>query len=277
MIPITAGLAAGAKCHGRELPGTPRSLKSRFFDAFQQKAAVSPLPLSTSTVLKLSGDNHMNRFLLSLTGLMVVLPLAAGCASRTAPFNEMDQAQITVLRLQGQEVQQPTPQPAATAPSLIPGVPPDLQALGNQALGAINQAVPGLIPPNLLPGMTPQPTQPAQPPAPRFKNFVILAQMPLTDESVKNEILDIFGSEKSFQADRGNCFFPGMGISMMRAPQPNQPPQQQPVDLLISLSCNQAMGDGFRWPYGVNGFTPDAHQRLTKVFEKLWGPVPPGA
>lgn len=218
----------------------------------------------------------MNRSL-SLTGLLVVLPLAWGCASRTAPFNEMDQAQITVLRLQGQEVQQPAPQPGATAPSLIPGLPPDLQQLGQQVGAAINQAVPGLIPPGLLPGLNPaQPTQPAQPPQPRFKGFVILAQMPLTDESVKNEILDVFGSDKSFQADRGNCFFPGMGISMQRAPQANQAPQP-PVDLLISLSCNQAMGDGFRWPYSVNGFTPEAHQRLTKVFEKLWGPVPPGA
>ena len=217
----------------------------------------------------------MNRSLLSLTGLLVVLPLAAGCASRTAPFNEMDQAQITVLRLQGQEVQ-PAPQPAATAPTLIPGMPADLQAIGQQAAAAINQAVPGLIPPNLLPGANPQPQQPVQQQQPRFKNFVILAQMPLTDESVKNEILDIFGSEKSFQVDRGNCFFPGMGISMQRAPQANQAPQA-PVDLLISLSCNQAMGDGFRWPYPNNGFTPDAHQRLTKIFEKLWGPVPSGA
>lgn len=215
----------------------------------------------------------MNRSL-SLTGLLVVLPLAWGCASRTAPFNEMDQAQITVLRLQGQEVA-PQPQPAATTPGLIPGIPPELQQVGQQIGQAINQAVPGLIPPNLLPGM-PQPTQPAQPPPPRFKNFVILAQMPLTDEGVKNEILDIFGSESSFQADRGNCFFPGMGVSMTRAPQANQPPQP-PVDLLISLSCNQAMGDGFRWPYAANGFTPETHQRLTKIFEKLWGPVPPGA
>jgi hypothetical protein len=216
----------------------------------------------------------MNRTSLSLAGLLVVLPLAAGCASRTAPFNEMDQAQITVLRLQGQEVQQQQPQPAAT-PGLIPGVPADLQAIGQQVGAAINQALPGLIPPGLIPGQA-QPAQPAQPPPPRFKGFVILAQMPLTDESVKNELLDVFGSEKSFQADRGNCFFPGMGVSMVRAPQANQA-QQPPVELLISLSCNQAMGDGFRWPYPNNGFTPDAHQRLTKVFEKLWGPVPPGA
>lgn len=217
----------------------------------------------------------MNRSLLSLTALLVVLPLAAGCTSRTAPFNEMDQAQITVLRLQGQE---PPPQPVAqpAQPGLIPGIPAELQA-GAAALGqAVNQAVPGLIPPGLLPGLTPQVQQPVQPPQPRFKNFIILAQMPLTDENVKNEILDVFGSEKSFQADRGNCFFPGMGISMQRAPQANQAPQP-PVDVLISLSCNQAMGDGFRWPYPYNGFTPEAHQRLTKVFEKLWGPVPSGA
>jgi hypothetical protein len=217
----------------------------------------------------------MNRSFLSLTGLLVVLPLA-GCASRTAPFNEMDQAQITVLRLQGQEVQPQPAQPVATAPALIPGLPPDLAAMGQQVGAAINQALPGLIPPGLFPGQPAQPVQPAQPPAPRFKNFVILASTPLADEAVKNELLDIFGSEKSFQADRGNCFFPGMGISMQRAPQQNQAPQA-PVDLLISLSCNQAMGDGFRWPYPTNGFTPDTHQRLTKIFEKLWGPVPPGA
>lgn len=218
----------------------------------------------------------MNRSLLSLTTILVVLPLAAGCASRTAPFNEMDQASITVLRLQGQE---PAPQPAAQPAAVpgIPGFPPELAA-GAQALGqAVNQALPGLIPPGLIPGLTPaQPTQPVQPPPPRFKNFIILAQMPLSDEAVKNEILDIFGSEGSFQADRGNCFFPGMGISMQRAPQPNQAPAA-PVDLLISLSCNQAMGDGFRWPYPYNGFTPETHQRLTKIFEKLWGPVPSGA
>ena len=162
----------------------------------------------------------MNRSLLPFAGLLIVLPLAAGCASRTAPFNEIDQGPITIYRLQGQE---PPPQPAA-APAAgipgIPGLPPELQA-GAQQLGQmVNQAVPGLIPPGLL-GQPAQPVQPAAPPVPRFKNFIIITQMPLTDDSVKNEILDIFGSEKSFQADRGNCFFPGMGVSMQCAPQAN--------------------------------------------------------
>jgi hypothetical protein len=248
--------------------------QSSFCHVIQQKAAVSRLPLEPSTVV-MKPETSMNRPLLSLTGLLVVLPLAAGCASRTAPFNEMDQAQITVLRLQGQE---PPPQPAAqpaVAPG-IPGLPPELQAVGQQIGQAVNQALPGLIPPGLLPGAPAAPVQPATPPPPRFKQFIILGQQPLTDESLKNEILDIFGSESSFQADRGNCFFPGMGISMQRAPQANQAPLA-PVDLLISLSCNQAMGDGFAWPYKVNGFTPETHQRLTKVYERLFGPVPPGS
>jgi hypothetical protein len=61
-----------------------------------------------------------------------------------------------------------------------------------------------------------------------------------------------------------------MAFSMMR---PNAPP----ADVMISLSCNQAVGDGFKWPYPGNGFSPEAHDRMAKVYEKLWGPVPPGA
>ena len=89
-------------------------------------------------------------------------------------------------------------------------------------------------------------------------------------EKFKDEILDIFGSEDSFSTQRGNCFMPGMGVSLAR---PNAPP----VDLLISLSCNQAQGDGFTWPYPKNGFTTETHEKLSQIYQKLWGPVPPGA
>lgn len=215
----------------------------------------------------------MNLTTRTLTGLALFASLTTGCAARTAPFNEMDQAQVTVLRLQGQE---PTPVVTTPAqpPTLIPGIPPELQQMGQAALQGLQQVLPpGMIPPGLLPGQPAPPiTQPAQP---RFKNFVILSQRQLTsdevDEELKEQILDIFGDEDSFTAERGNCFYPGLGISMVR---PNNP---TPVDLLISLSCNQAMGDGFRWPYAVNGFSSETHQKLTKVYEKLWGPVPPGA
>jgi hypothetical protein len=179
----------------------------------------------------------------------------------------MDKAQITVLRLGGQPP--PTQPQASPGMPAIPGVPPELQAMGQQALQGLQGVLPpGVIPPGLIPGMPP-PAAPAPPP-PMFKGFVIQAQMPLSDDRLRNEILDVFGAESSFNDQRGNCFAPGMGVSISR---PNGPP----VDLLISLSCNQAMGDGFRWPYPVNGFTRESHDRLSKVYEKLWGPVPPGA
>ena len=223
----------------------------------------------------------MNRTLHAVAALALLTPFAVGCASRTAPFDTMDKAQITVLRLQGVE-QPPQAAPAAPQPANplglpaipIPGLSPEqqaqLQAAGNQIL---NGLPPGLIPPGLIPGAgTPQPqAMPQQQQLPRFKGFVILAQMPLSDVKVKDEILDLFGSEKSFQAGHAQCFTPGMGIAMTSPDKPGQPP----VELLVSLSCNQAMGDGFKWPYKTNGFTPDTSQRLAKVYEKLWGAVPP--
>ncbi|WP_437581201.1 hypothetical protein [Sorangium sp. So ce887] len=216
---------------------------------------------------------NMNLTTRTFAGTVLLAPLVFGCAARSAPFDEMDKAQITVLRLQGQEL---APTPTTTqAPTLIPGIPPELQQMGQAALQGLQQALPGLIPPNLIPGQTAStPVLPAQP---RFKNFVILQQRQLTtgdsDEELKDQILDIFGDEGSFTADRGNCFYPGLGISMIR---PNNP---TPVDLLISFSCNQAMGDGFVWPHqGVNGFTAETHQKLSEIYQQLWGQsVPPGA
>lgn len=216
----------------------------------------------------------------TILGLTLLFPLVAGCASRTAPFNELDEAQVKVLRLQGQE---PPPVPPAVqpgvpgAPQLIPGVPlpPELQAMGQQVAQGLNQALPGIIPPGLIPGATPTaPAVPVAPPPPRFKGYIMLQERFLAsdgpDKSVKDEILDIFGDEDSFQDQRDPCFFPGMGFSFSRSNGP-------PVELLISISCKQAQGDGFTWPYSKSGFTPDTQQRLTKIYQQLWGPVPSGA
>lgn len=221
----------------------------------------------------------MNRTHQALAAFALLTPFAVGCASRTAPFDTMDKAQITVLRLQGVE---PPPQAIPAAPQAgpggfpaipIPGLTPEQQAQLQQGGNQLLQMLPpGLLPPGLIPGATPQPQAvPQQQQMPRFKGFIILAQMPLSDVKVKDEILDLFGSEKSFQAGHAPCFTPGMGVAMMSPDKPGQPP----VELLVSLSCNQAMGDGFKWPYKANGFTPDTSQRLAKVYEKLWGAVPP--
>lgn len=204
----------------------------------------------------------------ALVALVCLAPLAAGCAGRTAPFNELDQAPMTIFRLQGQEQQQAAPAiPGLPGLPGLPGIPPEIQQMGQQVLQGVGQLIPGGLPPGLIPGMGQQPQQQQQQ---RFHNFVILAQLPVTDESLRAKILDLFGQEDSFQTDRQNCFFPGMGVSFQR----NNAP---PVDLLVSLQCNQAAGDGFRWPYAKNGLTRESAAKLSGIYQQLWGPVPPGA
>ncbi len=92
----------------------------------------------------------------------------------------------------------------------------------------------------------------------------------LTDENLRNEILDILGSEGSFSGMPGQCFTPGMAFSMVR-------PGQPAADVMVSLSCNQVKADGFQWPYKTNGFSQEAQSKMAAVYTKLWGPVPGGA
>jgi hypothetical protein len=209
------------------------------------------------------------KILQKLAGLVVLLPLAAGCAARSAPFDQMDRAQITVLRLsQSQPAAAPVPQ-AGGLPGLpgLPAIPPEMAQLGQQALQGLQNALPGVIPPGLIPG-APGPGQAQQ--LPLFKGFSVVATVPVMDAGLKDELLDIFGHESNFSSQVQPCFAPGMGIVLQR---PNAPE----VDLLISLSCNQAKMDGARWPHPVNGFTPDTARHISKIYENLWGPVPPGA
>jgi hypothetical protein len=200
----------------------------------------------------------------TLVGLLVfaIAPATVGCAARVAPFDQMDRAQITVLRL-AQAPVNPTPQ-ASPLPGLpgMPALPPQLQQMGQAALQTLQNAVPGLIPG----GMAPQ----QQPQLPMFKGFGIIGSMPLNDPALRDQLLDIFGHESSFNSQAQPCFSPGMGIVL-------QAPNAPEVDLLVSLSCNQAKMDGARWPHPVNGFTPETRDVLAKFYERLFGPVPPGA
>jgi hypothetical protein len=201
-----------------------------------------------------------------LAGFVALLPLvvagSTGCAARSAPFDQLDRAQITVLRLSAPQ--------AATGPQTmlptIPGVPPEMAQLGQAALQGLHNVVPGLG--SALPGLIPGAGQ-QQPALPQFKGYAIVASAPLNDH-LKDELLDIFGHESNFSGQVQPCFSPGMGVVFTR---PNAPQ----VELLISLSCNQAKMDGARWPHAVNGFTPETRDHLGKLYEKLWGPVPPGA
>jgi hypothetical protein len=204
--------------------------------------------------------------------LTLLVPLAAGCAGRTAPFNEMDQAQITVLRLsQPPAAVAPVATPTGIPGLAIPGLSPEMTAMGNQLLqGAAAALPPGLIPPGLIPGASPTAAAPMQPPVQLYKNsFAITAQMQLSDATLKNELLDLLGDDDSFTGQPGQCFTPGMAFSMVR-------PGQAPADVMVSLSCNQVKADGFQWPYKTNGFSPEAQSKMAAIYAKIWGPVPAG-
>jgi hypothetical protein len=203
-------------------------------------------------------------------GLALALPVVVGCASRAAPFDSLDQAQVTIFRLQGQEAPPVAPAaPAAGPGALIPGVPAELQQMGQQLAQGLQQMLPpGVLPPGLIPGQPATPVAPQPAAVPRFKGYIILGQQPLMDADVKDEMLDVFGSEDSFGSNRGNCFYPEMGVAFVRQDGP-------PVELLVSLQCNQAQMDGAMWPHKTgNGFTPEASQRMNKLYGRLWGGAP---
>ena len=107
---------------------------------------------------------------------------------------------------------------------------------------------------------------PLQPEAPRFPmsqpNFRILAQTPVNDSEMKEELADLFGDEDNFQAEHANCLYAEMGLSFSRGGPPN--------DLLISFSCNQVEARGFAWPHPYRGLKPNTVEKLSKMVGKVW-------
>jgi hypothetical protein len=200
--------------------------------------------------------------------LLFVAPLAIGCASRAAPFNELGDAQLTILRLQAQTAATTTP--TAQPGAMIPGLPAEWQQMGQQLLQNLQQTLPpGLIPPGLIPG---QPATTAQPQVQMYKGqWAITAQQPVQDTAMRDDLLDLFGDKDSFQPDRGNCFTPGFAAIF------TTPKRAEPVEVVISFSCNQAVMYGAPWPHPAAGFTPETQQKLVSVYQRLFGPVPSGA
>ncbi len=115
--------------------------------------------------------------------------------------------------------------------------------------------------------------QPTQPPPPMFNGLAIVAQVPVSNDDMKSDILDVFGKEDSFQQGTPmQCpTAPGLGISMARPGQPN-------VDLLVSFSCSKAYGVGFAWPYKKDMLTTESSQKMSQIYQALFGvSVPPGS
>jgi hypothetical protein len=77
--------------------------------------------------------------------LLVALPLATGCASRTAPFDSLDDASMTILKLQGDQAAG-NPLGAGGFPIPIPGMTPEQQQALQQQLGQIPQQITQMIP-----------------------------------------------------------------------------------------------------------------------------------
>lgn len=188
-----------------------------------------------------------------------------GCASRAAPFDKLDRASVTVLRLQ----QQPQGATQTAPPALnIPGVPPELLQLGQQTLQQLQAQ--GIIPPGLLPGMpgAPAPANPTLPPFPRDNHWGIADQKQVVDPALQEELLDLFGDGDSFNSNRPNCFYPAMAVSFQ------SPEFAEPVDVVVSFSCNQAVGYGFQWPHEQSGLTPTTSSDLARIHQSLFG-MPP--
>ncbi|MBX3185607.1 MAG: hypothetical protein KF819_01275 [Labilithrix sp.] len=205
----------------------------------------------------------MNRILLSFgaVGLAVALPLLGGACSPSLsqPFAAMKQQQqpITIYRLQNFEP------PAAAAPNAAPaGIPPQIQ----QWLSAGAQLLPpGLLPPGLLPGGAPAPAAAAN--VPRFQNFRILGSMAVTDNKMREQVLDLLGHESNFEPARQSCMFAEFGFQI-GAPTGGAPP----ADVLVSLSCDQVAMAGYQWPYGQKtGLTDDTSRKIVALVQKAFG------
>jgi len=202
-------------------------------------------------------------------GLALALPAITGCSGRAAPFNELDNAQVTILKLQGQEAASPIPgaQPGGLPMIPIPGLTPEQQAQLQQGAQQLGQAVGQMIPGLPIPGL-PGATGPVQQPQQRFNGFVVLGSTPVADEDTKSRLLDIFGKEDNFNRNVGPCFTPGMGVVF-------SDPQKGNIELMVSFSCNQVQGNGFRWPHPSNGLTPDTSNQLRMIYQQMFMQPPP--
>jgi hypothetical protein len=197
--------------------------------------------------------------------------LLLGCASRAVPFDSLDKAQVTIYKIQPPQPQAALPGVGAANPlgailqSL--GLPPEQQQHAQDMIKQWQQmGIPGLPP---LPGMTPPPPAQQQPVLFRGQ-WQITDQRPVMDEKQREQLLDLLGSADSFNNRPAQCWTPGMAISFV------DPSKPEPVDVVVSLSCNAANGFGFVWPHTNSyGLQPATNQQLAQIYQSLFGPLPP--
>jgi len=196
---------------------------------------------------------------------------ALGCASKpAAPFDTLKTANLSAFRLQNFEPPAPPPGAAPQAQAgAIPGLPPEIAQLAQQALPGLQALLPpGLLPPGMLQGMQqPAAVAPPVPDAPRFPmgqpNFRILSQTAVIDPELKEDLAKLLGDEDNFQAGHANCMYAEMGLSFSGA-------GGQLNDMLISLSCNVVEARTFAWPHPNRGLKPETVKELAALAQKIW-------
>ncbi|MEM9692538.1 MAG: hypothetical protein AAGA56_08340 [Myxococcota bacterium] len=196
--------------------------------------------------------------------VLACLATTTGCASRAAPFNDLDQASVQIMRVKEQ--------PAGGAPQVPAGVPvpPGFEQFAGLAQQTLEQLkATGMIPPGLnIPGLAgPAPTNPQLPPYTHEPHWGVEDSRPISDSALRDELLDIFGDGGSFNGNRQNCFNPSFAVSFAS-------PTAAPVDVVVSFQCNQAVGYGFQWPHPESGLTPETSQKLAQIHQQVFG-VPP--
>lgn len=204
----------------------------------------------------------MSRVLSMRLGLLLIgaaLLFTTGCgASLAQPFDQMQQAPITVYRLQNYV---PPAQQATTGTAAVGGItlPPQIQSWVTAGASLLP---PGLLPPGLLPGTAPAAVAQT---APQFHNFPILGSANITDSKIHDEVLSIFGTKGNWTVPKEGCLYAEFGFSIGQINQP-------PADILVSLSCGQVSTSGFAWPFGANtGLSADTDKKLIAVIRSVFG------
>jgi hypothetical protein len=203
-----------------------------------------------------------------------IASLSIGCkGSPAAPFNTLQDSQITAFRLQNYEAPgatatTPTTTPTATSP--IPGLPglpipaefqPQVQQAQTMICSFLPPGSPGC---GAAAGATATPVATAVPNAPMFEGFRIIGQAQVMDPDLREQIIDIFGYEKSFDSKKSPCMFPELGLSFGGG-------AQQGANVLVSFSCNQVQARNFNWPHADTGLTQKTVQNLSQIIQKLFG------
>lgn len=198
-----------------------------------------------------------------------VAALSMGCkGSPASPFNDLKNSPMMVYRLQNYTPQnQPVQAGAPTQTGTIPGLPIPIP---EQFLPQVQQAqtmICGMLP--TMPGCDqaaagqPGGIAVAQTNAPMFEGFRIIGQAQVMNEDLREELIDVFGYEKSFQSDKHACQFPEFGIAF------GNPGQS--ANVMVSYSCNQAWPTNFTWPHSYFGLTDKTVKNLNGILQQLFG------